>query len=185
VVYHYWNELQQMRQACEQSEQSISLPDSGTGAQVDLPCETRMGEDLNIFLKALPIRQLYIKTIQSEIALHGQGRATYNFLWLLFRPGTIVLARDNSIDEGHLSDDVVERMVHHSSGMKVRAEGDDYPEIDPRSAKSSDTDGWAQWKLNYMDNKLMRQRYTFIRRYTGEKNDLRSARYPKTMFENS
>lgn len=100
IVFHFWDELQRDLAACENENPTISFIYSQTGWQSNVQCNRAIGEHLWVLLNAPPVRAFYFKSFQSEVETHAQKCASFDYLWILFRPGTVVLRHDDSKEGG-------------------------------------------------------------------------------------
>ena len=159
ITFHFWDEFQRVLAACESENPSISFIDSQTGWQSNVQCNGAIGEHLWVLLNAPPVRAFYFKSFESEIETHARKCASFYYLWLLFRPGTIVLRQDDPKEGGRFPGYVVERMNYLRKG-KASSSSD--------RATSPDKWEWSLWNLGYSDGKLIVQRCPFfIKRYRG------------------
>jgi len=146
IVFHIWDELQRVLDACESENPSISFIDSQTGWQSKVQCNGAIGEYLWVLLNAPPVRAFYLKSFQSEVETHAQKCASFDYLWLLFRPGTIVLRQDDPKEGGQFPGYVVGQMNYLRNG-KASSSSD--------RATSADKWEWSLWNLGYSDGNLI------------------------------
>jgi hypothetical protein len=85
--------------------------------------------------------------------MHAQKCASFDYLWLLFGPGTIVFRQDDPKEGGQFPEYVVEPMNYLCKG-KASSSSD--------RASSAGKWEWSLWDLGYSDGKLITQRYPFF-----------------------
>ena len=156
-LFHYWDDFQSILNAFRSGNSSTRIinPENGSDATID--CDQTTYDHLGVLLTSPPVIKEFTTVIGPERELHAKGFATYNNLWLLFRPGNTVF----TLVRGQLAGFVVENSFH------VSRQNSSSPSFLPNAM-----DRWSLklWNLAYDNGKLTRQSYTFyINRYYGEK----------------
>jgi hypothetical protein len=171
IIFHYWDELKQISEAFCKGEASITIKNPETGSEVTIICNKNTYDHLDVLYDCPPIRKVLLDVVTPERLLYkSKGLATYNNLWLLFRPGDIVFTRVRS----KLAGFVVETVSHKSAISSPSPE--EYPRTDDR---------WELklWNLSYKSRKIVRESYTFfINRYHGERAILDLPVFPTTFM---
>jgi hypothetical protein len=157
VIFHYWDDFQHIAETYRSGSRLVKIKNQETGSDIELACDEVTFEHLEVLLGAPPIVQIYTTTVAPERELHSKGLATYNNLWLLFRPGDTVFAREGDKLAGY----IIQGVGHYGlNGEKC----------EPHHARATDRWRLKLWNLAYIDGKLKRQAYWFqIDRYFGEK----------------
>ncbi|KPM37615.1 hypothetical protein AK830_g8977 [Neonectria ditissima] len=156
-LFHYWDDLQFISSGEQQQKTQATNKNPDTGTEVSIPCTSETYQHLNILLGAPPLERVHRKLILPELKLHSEGKASYNMLWLLFKPGGIVFTKIR----GKLAGFVVMNVLHISNNLVT------YPEINPLA-----TDRWelSLWNLVYRNGKLGRQSHrVYINRFHAER----------------
>lgn len=147
LVHHYDQLLQIKDRAGTSSKLKIE------GIDGDFPCDEELGHQLGVLLHFLD-ENFYQEEVKHELELYRSGLATYEKLWILLRPGSIVFAKIR----GELAGFVVSK-VKHKSGHSV-----------PSTTSSFDHWEVSVWSLAYTGELLTRQANEFgIYRYAGTK----------------
>ncbi|KAI1504847.1 hypothetical protein F5X99DRAFT_370075 [Biscogniauxia marginata] len=165
-LFHYWDDLQQIMSGRQEEVRDVMIRNPDTGSEVTIKCSRLTYEHLGILLSAAPVQHAYNSMIEPELNLYHEGQASYDFLWLLFKPGEIVFTQVR----GKLAGFVVMK-VAHLSGNKTES-----PLSDPHPA-----DKWelSMWNLAYDNGRLRRKSYTvYIHRFYGAKSILDLPAFP-------
>ncbi|KXX75206.1 hypothetical protein MMYC01_207129 [Madurella mycetomatis] len=160
-LFHYWEDLQYiLRQGRDGGEDEVVMCNPDTGSKVRIFCGGPTYEHLETLLTAQPVRDAWEKLVQPELELYESGHASYDFLWLLFKPGDIVFAETRGIGK-KLAGFVVMRVTHVSCNKTGS------PQLEPHPA-----DRWelALWNLAYDGGRLRRRAHTvYVHRFYGER----------------
>lgn len=93
-LFHYWKELHQiLRYGQDTGEDGVVISNPDTGSEVRIPCGAPTCEHLETLLSAPPVLDVWEKMVKPELDLYQRGRASYDFLWLLLKPGEIVFTQ--------------------------------------------------------------------------------------------
>jgi hypothetical protein len=157
-LFHYWDDLQWIMRGRQMEATEVIIKNPDTGSEVPITCSPLTYEHLETLLTAPPVKDAYGKIVKPELDLYLEGRASYDFLWLLFKPGEIVFTRIR----GKLAGFVVMKVVHLSRNKS------ESPLSNPHPA-----DRWelSLWNLAYDNRRLRRQSHiVYINRFYGEKS---------------
>ncbi|KAI8674623.1 AAA domain-containing protein [Fusarium keratoplasticum] len=158
-LFHYWDDLHYLlghRDATGQSEAAVH--NSDTGSQVRVSCDETTCKHLQTLLTAPPVQEAWDNIVKPELDLYSSGRASYDFLWLLFKPGDIVFLRSQGSDEKLAGFVVMDFLYLSFSGRPS-------PLVDPHP-----TDRWqlTLWNLAYDNGRLRRRaRIIYVNRFYG------------------
>lgn len=157
-IFHYWDKLNHVSEMFGKEQEPIVMEHPETGFKTTIIYEDDTKSHLDILITSPPIQKEYTATVAPERALHIGGLATFNNLWLLFRPGDIVFGRIH----GKLGGYVIERITY-----SPQIKGSPSPQFYPYPG-----DLWelSLWNLEYRNRKIIRESHNFqIDRYHGEK----------------
>ncbi|KAI1388101.1 uncharacterized protein F4822DRAFT_302239 [Hypoxylon trugodes] len=157
-IFHYWSDLQRVKGDLLGGCGEVNVRNPDIGSEVIIKNSPLLCEHLCTLLDAPPIQNVYGNIVGPELNLHSKDLATYDLLWLLFKPGEIVFMRIMN----KLSGFVV---------MNITYEPKDGESVSPLSNQDP-SDRWkiTLWNLGYKNKMLRRQSfYTAINRFYGEK----------------
>ena len=149
VLVHHYEELVHIKDLCRDGTSGRKTEELGA----DFRFDEELGHQLGVLLRFLD-ENYYQEEVKPELSLYKSGHATYEKLWILLRPGSIVFAKIR----GEVAGFVVSK-VKHKSGH-------------PTSSTTSPFDHWevSVWSLAYTGELLTRQANEFgIYRYEGTK----------------
>jgi len=149
VLVHYYYDLHMVAATYSGRDGTVELGSEAEGSLVTIHCDKTTHDHLNILLESPTFKGHYEGLIEPELWNHERGLASYEMLWLLFKPGETVLAR----------------VRNNLAGFIVLA-ADHTP--DPYGV--SPLDKWTihVWNLAYTGQRLTRQAHEFtIERYDG------------------
>ena len=175
LLLHYREELSKRRDELKQAT-STSAP------LEEMSCATA-NEHLTYVIDF--VNQRYADGILQELSRHRSTRATctYDWVWLLFRPGSVVYAWDNNILRAHLVEDHDRHVGVEEDGKirpKVISVRDDVRRL-PRSKKLKVT----VWTLAFDGERLGRRRKKYsIPAFDGEKEITSLRIFPKAYLKN-
>jgi hypothetical protein len=150
VLIHYRDQLCQIRDGydAENPEKRIAV-DAFDG---EFQCSKSLFVHLRQILKLMD-DFYYQATVIPELRLHENGKATFNNLWLLYKPGDIVFANIR----GEVAGFVVWRVL-----LKIKEDNVELP---------GDKLQICLWNLGYTGEKLTRRAANFfIERFKGERD---------------
>ncbi|KAH7157947.1 hypothetical protein B0J13DRAFT_543154 [Dactylonectria estremocensis] len=160
-LFHYWDDLQHvLRHGRDKGASEVIVRNPDTGSEVSIACCLTTCEHLETLLTAPPVQDAWDKIVKPELDLYHTGRASYDFLWLLFKPGEIVFSQTRGNGK-KLAGFVVMRVAHLSRN-KAKS-----PLSDPHPA-----DRWelALWNLAYHNGRLRRRAHiVYVHRFYGER----------------
>lgn len=160
VLVHHYEELLHVKESCRAGT-SIRLKMEGIDGE--FPCDKELGHQLGVLLRFID-ENYYREEVKPELSLYESGHATYEKLWILLRPGSIVFAKIR----GEIAGFVV---------YKVK-----------RESTTSPLDRWvvSVWSLAYTEELLTRQANEFaIHRYEGTKAIPSLEVFPERYLEDS
>lgn len=169
-LFHYWDELHYLlghRYDASQSE--VAVHNSKMGSHVRVSCDEATSKHLQTLLTAPPVQEAWENIVKPELELCNSGRASYDFLWLLFKPGDIVFLRSRGSDK-QLAGFVVMNFLYLSSN------GSQSPLVGPHP-----TDRWqlTLWNLAYENGCLRRRaRVVYVNRFYGVQAITELAAFP-------
>jgi len=146
VLVHYHEELEEVAEAHNNENKS---GDESDGSATTMACDEITHNHLNILLNSPTYKNHYESIIEPELQHYENGVASYDMLWLLFKPGDTVFAR----------------VRNDLAGFIVLA-----AEHTPDPSGVSPLDKWTiqVWNLAYTGQRLTRQAHAFIiDRYSG------------------
>lgn len=147
-VFHYWDTFHELVSKFKTGFNEVKIKESETVVSVD---EVKCAH-LEILLDCKPVQKIYQEVILPERELHKAKKASFDNLWLLYRPGEIVFAKVEGILVGYVVMQVEKR---NTAALP-----------DP-----ADTLKISLWNLAYDDEKLTRQpRVIRMSRFKGQKN---------------
>ncbi|KAJ3467742.1 hypothetical protein MRS44_005306 [Fusarium solani] len=147
-LFHYWDDLKHILvQGCGHGEKQATVLNLDTGSKTNLSCDETTCRHLTTLLAAPPVQDVWDSIVRPELRLYGSGRASYDFLWLLFKPGDIVFLQASG-NVNKLAGFVVQSITHISHN---KAES---PLVRPHP-----TDCWKLdlWNLAYDNGRLRRR----------------------------
>ena len=150
ILSHYYDELCQIRDVYDEEDLYKKIKIQGYDDEFE--CSKQMSAHLSQIISFVD-DHYYKETAVKEIELHRNGRATFDNLWLLFKPGEIVFANVR----GEVAGFIVWRVSFKTQN----------------SDSKSPEDKWIVylWNLGYTGVKLTRQASTYsIDRFQGEKD---------------
>ncbi|OTA96207.1 hypothetical protein M434DRAFT_141672 [Hypoxylon sp. CO27-5] len=157
-LFHYWNDLQRIIGEGKNGNAEVIIKNPDTGSDVIIKCDDLTCEHLLILTNAPPVKDAFEKVVKPELQLYDEGLASYDFLWLLFKPGEIVFTQIR----GKIAGFVVMKITHISRNES------ESPLFNPHPA-----DRWelSLWNLAYDNKRLRRQSHNVsINRFYGEKS---------------
>jgi len=129
----------------------IQLRNEEEASPIIVECDKVTYDHLQILLNSPTFKQLYEEDIKPELWIYENGLASYDNLWLLFKPGEIVFARVRKSLAGFVV--LAADHVSHPDGV-------------------TQLDKWViqVWNLAYTGQRLTRQAHEFtINRYNGQR----------------
>ncbi|KAI1408648.1 hypothetical protein F5Y13DRAFT_182548 [Hypoxylon sp. FL1857] len=171
-LFHYWDDLQQIIDEARNGNTEVIIKDSDTGSDVTVECGPFTCEHLLILTNAPLVKDAFEKVVKPELQLYHDGLASYDFLWLLFKPGEIVFTQIR----GKLAGFVVMKVTHISKNES------ESPLSNPHPA-----DRWelSLWNLAYDNKRLRRQSHSVsINRFYGEKAISELPAFPTKFAQN-
>lgn len=175
ILLHYHQELTERRDQLKQAASEMVSPDKDPFSKVHkhLACLTDL------------VRQRYADAMSREMTRHRDTRAmcTYDWAWLLFRPGNIVYAWDHDTLRAYIvekHDRQVGQETEGKIGPKTLSVADDVERM-PRPASLTIN----VWALDFDGERLGRRRDTYsIPAFDGEKPILSLPIFPKEYLKN-
>ncbi|KAK3934150.1 hypothetical protein QBC46DRAFT_428932 [Diplogelasinospora grovesii] len=148
-LFHYWKDLQDiLRSGRDEEESKVVIRNSDTGSEVRIACDSPTYEHLETLLTAPPVQDAWDTIVQPELDQYGAGCASYDCLWLLFKPGEMVFARTRNTGK-KLAGFVVMRVTHQSRINRWEL---------------------VMWNLAYDNGRLRRRAHTvYVDRFHGER----------------
>ncbi|RDW61106.1 hypothetical protein BP6252_12489 [Coleophoma cylindrospora] len=152
VLWHYHRQLTELQK--HYSEQTSSSIVSGDeDPKFEDPMKT--AEHISVLLDYLEPR--YLDVIKPAEERHQDGVASYNTLWLLFKPGCDVYARVGGMLAGLIFSSMKEDSIHIEDRVHGTKRWKDFWTV-------------KAWHLNYVNGKLVRVPRSFkINKFDGEK----------------
>ncbi|KAH6693385.1 P-loop containing nucleoside triphosphate hydrolase protein [Leptodontidium sp. MPI-SDFR-AT-0119] len=149
VLVHYHDDLQRVAEAYNNEDKTAVLGDEADESLTTVTCDETTHNHLNILLNSPTYKDHYEGVIEPELQNYENGYASYDMLWLLFKPGDTVFAR----------------VRKDLAGFVVLA-ADHTP--DPFGVSPLDKWTIQVWNLAYTGQRLTRQAHEFtIDRYNG------------------
>ncbi|KAM0418755.1 hypothetical protein ACHAPT_012353 [Fusarium lateritium] len=170
VLFHYWDDLQNvLDQASKDGNEKVTIKNVDMGSEVSFNCNETMARHLKTLLTAPPVQDVWKTMVKPELDLYSSGRASYDFLWLLFKPGDIVFLRLWGKRE-ELAGFVIMGITHLSANKT------ESPLVEPHPGDSWKLDLWS---LTYDSGVLQRGAFTVHQqRFYGERNITDLAAFP-------
>lgn len=114
-LFHYWDDLQAIISGDQEQKTQATIRNPDTGTDIAILCTPETYEHLNILLGVPLVEKVYRTLILPERKLHSERKATYNMLWLLFKPGGIVFTQIRD----KLAGFVVMKILHTSNNVQT------------------------------------------------------------------
>jgi hypothetical protein len=149
VLVHYHDDLHTVASAYDTEDKTAMFGDEADGSLIYIKCDETTHDHLNILLNSPTYKDHYEGVIGPELRNYENGYASYDMLWLLFKPGDTVFARVRKDLAGF-----VVLAVDHTP--------------DPYGVLPLDKWTIQVWILAYTGQRLTRQAHEFtIDRYNG------------------
>jgi hypothetical protein len=165
VLVHYYVDLRQVATAYFSRGRTVQFGNKAEGSLITVHCDETTHNHLNILLESPTFKGHYEGLIEPELCNYEKGLASYDMLWLLFKPGETVFAQ----------------VRKNLAGFVVLA-ADHTP--DPYGI--SPLDKWTihVWNLAYTGQRLTRQAHDFtIERYDGLRDIASLNIFPKRFLQ--
>lgn len=170
MVLHYHQELEERREKLKQIVSEMATPEGNPSSTAH--------EHLAYLMDFLNER--YADAMSQETARHRDtcGMCTYDWVWLLFRPGSIVYAWDQNTLRAYIVEQHDRRVGEETDGKirpKTISDADDVERL-PRPDRLN----IVVWTLDFDGERLGRRRETYhILAFDGEKEILSLPLFPK------
>ncbi|KAH8764730.1 P-loop containing nucleoside triphosphate hydrolase protein [Hyaloscypha finlandica] len=165
ILVHYHTDLQKVAEAYNNEDKTVVLGNEADGPLTTVTCDETTHNHLNVLLDSPTYKGYYDGVIEPELRNYANGYASYDMLWLLFKPGNTVLAR----------------VRKDLAGFVVLA-----ADHTPDPCGVSPLDKWTirVWNLAYTGQRLTRQAHEFtIDRYDGLRKIDELKIFPKRFLE--
>jgi hypothetical protein len=91
VLVHYHDDLHKVAAAYKNEDNSVIFVDEEDRYLTTVTCDEVIHKHLNILLNSPTYKDHYERVIKPELRNYETGYASYDMLWLLFKPGDAVL----------------------------------------------------------------------------------------------
>jgi hypothetical protein len=165
ILVHYHTDLQKVAEAYNSEDKTLVLGNDADEPLTTVTCDETTHNHLSILLNSPTYKDHYDRVIEPELRNYANGYASYDMLWLLFKPGDTVLARVRK----DLAGFIVLAADHTQDPCGV-----------------SPLDRWTiqVWNLAYTGRCLTRQAHEFtIDRYDGLRKIDRLNIFPKRFLK--
>ena len=174
MLLHHHEELAERRDELKQAASELASPEGNASC---------IAHEHIAYLMEFT-RQRYADAMSRETARHRETRAmcTYDWVWLLFRPGSIVYSWDHNALKAHIVEEH-DRGEGVKTGLKISpkvlSDADDEERLPPPERLKV-----LVWTVDFDGERLGRRRRTvFIPAFDGEKSILSLPIFPKEFLK--